>query len=547
MLTRCSLTLQRPTIDLRWTTLRMLGKGLLLMSLFFLTACGSGGGRGNGGNGDPLGDMDGTWDGTWTSTVASSRSGSFQARVVQSGTTLSGGIDIPYIAMVNAPLTGTVNGSQITFGDIDQTITFVGTVSGDRCSGTFTMPSYDERGTWTGERIAGSGGGSGSTGLDTDFGSAGVLVTDLHLTPAALVVQSWGRILIAGNPRADFPVDAVQIVALSSSGQLDAAFGSEGVITTTVTPTAADRVCGLALAEDDGFYLCTQAGDENLVLLGYESYGELDTDFGIDGQVNVALNAGDTISAMTRTADGKLLVTGLVSGSVKVMRFLFDGSADTNFGTNGEAAVSVAGLERVAGIALAGSGRILVNGTANSDFFILGLTDAGAVDTTFASDGIASIDVDSADEARDLALFSDGRILMAGFGRLDFWLPKTAILTALNTDGSLDDSFGTQGICGVGDLQNNIAPLVGSFLQVGVDSQDRILMAGMDTNLFLVARFDSEGQIDTSFGGDGFVTADFASTGGWDFACALTVQEDDKIIAAGVAGSAALSIVRYSP
>jgi uncharacterized delta-60 repeat protein len=523
----------------------MLGKGLLLMSLFFLTACGSGGGGGNGGNGDPLGDMDGTWDGTWTSTVVGSRSGSFQARVVQSGTTLSGNIDIPYIAMVNAPLTGTVNGSQITFGDIDQTITFVGTVSGDHCSGTFTMPSYDERGTWTGERSGGSG--TTTTGLDTGFGTAGVLVTDLHLTPAALVVQSWGRILIAGNPMSDFPVDAVQIVALTSGGQLDAAFGSEGVITTTATPTAAERVCGLSLAEDDNFYLCTQAGDENLVLLGYESYGELDTDFGIDGQVSVALNAGDTISAMARAADGKLLVTGMVSGSVEVMRFLLDGSADTDFGTNGEAAVSVAGLERVAGIAVTDSGRILVNGTANSDFFILGLTDAGAIDTTFASNGIAIIDVDSADEARDLALLSDGRILMAGFGQLDFWLPKTAILTALNTDGSVDDSFGTQGVCGVRDLQNNIAPLVGSFLEVGVDSHDRIIMAGMDANLFLVARFGDEGQIDTSFGEDGFESADFASTGGWDYACALSVQADDKIIAAGVAHSSVLALSRYTP
>lgn len=541
---------QRHGLDARCMA-RRLTVILMVLSLLFLTACGgSGGGSSSDGNGDNdvLGDMDGTWDGTWVSTVASSRSGSFQARVVQSGSSLSGGIDIPYIGMVNAPLTGTVNGSQISFGDIDQTITFVGTVNGDRCSGTFTMPAYDERGTWTGERTAGgSGGGSSATGLDADFGAGGVLVTDLHLTPAALAVQSGGRILIAGDPRSDFPVDEVQIVALTSRGQVDESFGSEGVISTMVTPTATDRVCGLALAEDDGFYLCAQAGEESLVLLGYESYGELDTDFGTNGQVTVALNIGDTISAMTRAADGKLLVTGIVSGGLSVWRFLPDGSVDTEFGTDGETAVSVTGLERVAAIAVSDSGHILVYGTASSDFFILGLTNAGAVDTAFAGDGLASIDVDSADEARDMALLSDGRIVMAGFGRLDFMLPETAILTVLNADGTVDDSFGTEGVCGVGDLQNGIAPVLGSYLQLSVDSQDNLVMAGMDTNIFLVARYDGDGQIDTSFGGDGFETADFASTGGWDFACALTVQGDDKIIAAGVASSSQLALARYMP
>jgi uncharacterized delta-60 repeat protein len=511
-----------------------------------IAACGgSGSGSGNG-NGDALGDMDGTWEGTWVSGEVSGRNGSFEAQVVQSGSSLSGSIDIPYIGMENAVLTGTVSGSRITFGDIDHTITFVGSVSGDRCSGTFSMPAYDERGTWTADRTA-EGGDSATGGLDLHFGEGGVLVSDLHLTPAAIAVQSTGRILIAGDPMSDFSIDVVQIVALTNGGQLDTAFGGGAVVTTTATPAGADRVCGMSLAEDDTIYLCTQAGEDNLVLLSYTASGEPDTNFGNGGQVSVALDAGETISAMTRSADGRLLVAGMTSGRLIVRRFLSDGSLDTTFGVDGATQVSVTDLQRVADLTVNGSGHILIGGSAGNDFLLLCLTESGVVDTDFASGGITSVDVDSDDEAHDLALLSDGRILLAGFGQIDFWLPKTAVIAAFNTDGSLADSFGTQGICGVSGLENDVAPLFGSFLQVGVDTYDRIAIGGMDANLFLVARFSSDGQIDNSFGGDGFETADFSSTGGWDFATAVTIQNDDKIVAAGVAASCELVVVRYSP
>jgi uncharacterized delta-60 repeat protein len=518
---------------------------LLLMLQLLLIACGGSGGGSDSGNGDPLGDMDGTWNGTWVSRVTSGLDGSFEARVVQSGSSLSGRIDIPFIGMDDATLTGTVSGSQITFGDIDHTITFVGSVNGDQCSGTFSLPAYNESGTWTADRT--DGGGGTTAGLDADFGTSGVVVTDLHLTPAAMAVQSTGRILIAGDPMSDLSIDVVQIVALTSNGQLDAAFGSEAVATTTATPVGADRVCGMALAEDDTIYLCTQAGEDGLVLLSYTTDGEPDTDFGSDGQVTVGLDSGETLSAMTRSVDGSLLVAGMASGSVTVRRFLWDGSVDTGFGTNGKVRVSVDGLERVADLAADAGESILVAGTADSDLFIMALTHIGAVDTTWASGGMTTFDQDSADQARDMAILPDGRIVVAAFGEIDFMLPKTAFMAVHRSDGVIEDPFGTQGVCGVSDLDNGIAPVLGSYLQMAVDSRDRLIMAGMDTNQFLLVRYGSEGQIDTSFGSSGFESADFGSTGGWDFATAVTVQADDGIVVAGVAGSSKLVAARYTP
>jgi hypothetical protein len=141
----------------------------------------------------------------------------------------------------------------------------------------------------------------------------------------------------------------------------------------------------------------------------------------------------------------------------------------------------------------------------------------------------------------------DGRIVVAAFGEIDFMLPKTAFMAVHRSDGVIEDQFGTQGVCGVSDLDNGIAPVLGSYLQIAVDSQDRLIMAGMDTNQFLLVRYGSEGQIDTRFGSSGFESADFGSTGGWDFATAVTVQADDGIVVAGVAGSSKLVAARYTP
>ena len=89
----------------------------------------------------------GTWRGTWQSSVYGV-SGIFTAIIIQQGSTLSGSIDIPDIGIFDASLKGTVDGNTITFGDIQNQITFTGTVSGDSSSGTYVYSSLSDNGTW---------------------------------------------------------------------------------------------------------------------------------------------------------------------------------------------------------------------------------------------------------------------------------------------------------------------------------------------------------------------------------------------------------------
>lgn len=95
----------------------------------------------------------GTWQGSWQSSVHGIN-GTFTTKITQEGAILSGTIDVPEIGMSGAVLKGTVNGNIITFGDIDEKITFTGTVSGDStASGTYIYPSLTDNGAWQGNKI----------------------------------------------------------------------------------------------------------------------------------------------------------------------------------------------------------------------------------------------------------------------------------------------------------------------------------------------------------------------------------------------------------
>jgi hypothetical protein len=94
----------------------------------------------------------GTWHGNWQSS-AYGISGTFTADITQHGSTLNGKIDVPQIGMTNADLKGTVNENMIKFGDIDDQITFSGTVSGgSSASGTYVYPHLGDNGNWQGTR-----------------------------------------------------------------------------------------------------------------------------------------------------------------------------------------------------------------------------------------------------------------------------------------------------------------------------------------------------------------------------------------------------------
>jgi uncharacterized delta-60 repeat protein len=230
------------------------------------------------------------------------------------------------------------------------------------------------------------------------------------------------------------------------------------------------------------------------------------------------------------------------------------GALDTCFGTGGKVITDItADRDYSRAIAIQSDGKIVVAGISgysatagNADFTLVRYNTDGSLDNTFDGDGIVRTDfsawtVNDDDYCRGLAIQPDGKIIVGG---RSFVTPTTYALVAMryNTDGSLDTTFD-----GDGKAQFEM-PAIIEMYGFALQPDGKILVGGRSflngSFTGLIARFNPNGSLDTSFGTNGSTTASMSGV----FSIAL--QSDGKIVAAGTTGadsSAAFTISRLNP
>jgi uncharacterized delta-60 repeat protein len=268
---------------------------------------------------------------------------------------------------------------------------------------------------------------------------------------------------------------------------------------------------------------------------GFNTVGWLASDFA-SVALDVAIADDNDIVAVGVTGANDL-------GDFAIARFTPTGPPDPQF-SDGDGELTTDfnnGADQAHAVAIQpGDQKIVVAGLGGppfeSDFALARYTTAGALDPTFsAPDGKLTTDFGGVSFADDVALQADGKILVAGTDNShtgDFALAR------YNTDGSLDTSFSCDGKQ-VTDFAGNVE--VGNG--VGVQSDGRIVVAGSSfsqttANDFAVARYNTDGSLDTGFSGDGKQTVPFAAT---DVATGLVIQADGSIVLAGYTESGPLN------
>jgi uncharacterized delta-60 repeat protein len=152
------------------------------------------------------------------------------------------------------------------------------------------------------------------------------------------------------------------------------------------------------------------------------------------------------------------------------------------------------------------------------------------LDPTFGEDGLVLLGLSGSggDFGEDVALQADGRIVAVGRrGGTD----GTLVALRLLDNGSLDPSFSGNGIATV-DIATNAQAQA-----VAIQNDGRIVAAGSaefqggswDDLAFV--RLTSDGELDTTFSGDGKFTIE--QPGGIDAVLALALQPDGRILGAG--------------
>ncbi len=219
------------------------------------------------------------------------------------------------------------------------------------------------------------------------------------------------------------------------------------------------------------------------------------------------------------------------------------GKIKTNFGTLTTSTDTATALQ------LQNDGKILVAGFSNAggsnDFTLMRYNESGALDVTFGKDGKTMIDFSNGSNDQPLAmkLQSDGKIILAGIanpnGNSDIALAR------YNSTGTLDTSFGTHG-----KVTTDIK--AGSFdfaHALQIQSDGKILVAGYSNtssdNDFVLIRYDRTGKIDTRFGNQGKIIMEVSKN---DLVYDMQLQPDGKILLAGSSfkDNYDFSLVRYT-
>src|SRR5439155_1000972 len=178
--------------------------------------------------------------------------------------------------------------------------------------------------------------------LDPTFGMSGTASTPVGIDTSgasALVLQSDGKLVAAGNAWKD-SVDAdFAVLRYNANGSLDATFGAGGKVTTSIGSNEDDAYA--LVVQPDGKLVAASSTfigvTSDFTLLRYNANGSLDATFGTGGKVTTPVgSAGDYADALVFQPDGKLVAAGSVEGSDRdfaVVRYNADGSLDGSFGT----------------------------------------------------------------------------------------------------------------------------------------------------------------------------------------------------------------------
>ncbi|MFN0174388.1 MAG: T9SS type A sorting domain-containing protein [Saprospiraceae bacterium] len=360
--------------------------------------------------------------------------------------------------------------------------------------------------------------------IDSTFSGDGVLESGIspnsQYQGSVIKPQPDGKILACGHPISS-PATNLSIVRYLSDGQIDSSF----LFTGQLSFQGYKCVIGL---QEDGKILCGfRTG-----LIRRLANGMIDTTFGTNGFV--PHNPNYNVTAVIILPNGKIAVVGDRNDDPTlgyVVRVYHpNGTLDTSFSNDGILTYKHgAGISYILNAQAQTDGKILLTGdyyATNGEikFTVLRLTSEGAFDPTFGVNGFVDHVLGDHNQVFGLAIQEDGKIVVTGY----VGFPKKLIVLRYLSTGTRDFSFGVDG------LQNQVIDEEAEGRDVLIREDGKILVLGRmkntstNSNLIFLAQLLADGTLDTSFGNNGIFinpvpTALFGP-------CSMFLTEGNKLV-----------------
>jgi uncharacterized delta-60 repeat protein len=207
------------------------------------------------------------------------------------------------------------------------------------------------------------------------------------------------------------------------------------------------------------------------------------------------------------------------------------------------------------------NGKVLVAGSrlqdgSNGFFNVVRYTSYGALDSSFGTDGVASIQINGSGpvQAQAIETLSDGSIVVTGHAydsNSGFWGISVYKLLA---NGVQDTSFGDSGVRhvyvpGWSVYFNNDSNYDKRSMSMKVNASNQIVVStgyydnSNSSQGIFMARMSSTGVMDTSFDGDGMA---MIQTSNYPVVSDIAIQADGKVLVAGSLNSGQAFVARIS-
>lgn len=383
-------------------------------------------------------------------------------------------------------------------------------------------------------------------------GSAITLTVTAHDAYGATHSQNLNVTVTAAN-------EAPSFTEINATGSVDSGFGSTGVIVTSLG-NSHDKAYDMLVQADGKTLVAGRDSSGKFSLVRYLDDGSLDTSFDTDGKLITNRTVDDAKVSIVQQADGKIVAIASNGDDIRVMRFNANGSWDTSFSSDGHASFDWGrSAAEVGRVLVQNDGKILIagdvykpqiggrNGSSwyRDDWVVMRLHSNGNLDTSFGNSGYWVHNSGSYDYDRvyDMALQDDGKIVVVGAFDASSYSRTNFAVARLNTNGSLDSSFSSDGL-----LEHNFGNYDYAYA-VHLQDDGKILVGGERQNDMAIVRFNSNGSLDTSFSRDGSLINNLGNT---DEIYDIKTQADGKILVLGktnanshTTGYYAYTVLRY--
>ena len=305
-----------------------------------------------------------------------------------------------------------------------------------------------------------------------------------------------------------------------NDGSLDLSFHGNGLHNFTFH-SGFNSVYDVDQSGPNAFYILS---DQHITLI--DSAGNIDLNFANNGVLNTSPYVHNDIAI----GNNRLYAgTWDANNKAQIVCYFLNGAIDSTFGNNGVASPNLPQEQIVYDIQIDAQGRLLVAGRTdqsnNHNMMLFRLLPNGTVDNSFGSNGLFTFDANgSNDEIWRIAFQSDGKILCAGEHAMNF---NTTAVLRLNTDGTIDNSFGNNGVFRYSVIGRNT-----HLDDIEVLPDDRIRITGPFDNTtnyrLYVIGLTANGTWDGSWANNGLYIDPTVNRGN-----GLLLQPDGRLLVAG--------------